>query len=234
MCGHTEIVTRSVCPRVGSVLILGPSLAYISFALASCFLVGWWSVLPQLWVRSSPELWVRSFPELWVRSFPELWVRSFPELWVRSFPELWVRPSTIQSFALSMRNFRSSALSNSFFYFSIFPFLRSFRPLSLVPLPTFPSSSLDGSICNEWRKRNIAIFLWKHDEHSHRVVDGVSAFSGSATRPRTPLKPVPYAKQSTLIEVAGWQILADATKDEMRKWLNDRKNGSTLSSGWTP
>ncbi len=35
---------------------------------------------------------------------------------------------------------------------------------------------------------------------------------------------MPYAKQSTLIEVAGWQILADATKDEMRKWLNDRKN----------
>ena len=46
MCGHTEIVTRRFAR--GSVLCsyLAPSLAYISFALASCFLVGWWSVLP--------------------------------------------------------------------------------------------------------------------------------------------------------------------------------------------
>jgi hypothetical protein len=40
---------------------------------------------------------------------------------------------------------------------------------------------------------------------------------------KQPPKPVEYPKGPTLIEVPGWQILTDATKDEMQKWLDDRK-----------
>jgi hypothetical protein len=36
-------------------------------------------------------------------------------------------------------------------------------------------------------------------------------------------KPTEFPKSKTLIEVPGWQILADATKDEMQNWLSDRK-----------
>jgi serine/threonine protein kinase len=40
---------------------------------------------------------------------------------------------------------------------------------------------------------------------------------------KEPPKPVPVPKEKTLIEVPGWQILTNATKDEMRKWLDERK-----------
>jgi serine/threonine protein kinase len=36
-------------------------------------------------------------------------------------------------------------------------------------------------------------------------------------------KPVEYPQGPTLVEVPGWQILTDATKDEMQKWLDERK-----------
>jgi Protein kinase domain/Bacterial tandem repeat domain 1 len=38
-----------------------------------------------------------------------------------------------------------------------------------------------------------------------------------------PSKPVGYPKAPTLIEMPGWQILADANKVEMQKWLDARK-----------
>ena len=40
---------------------------------------------------------------------------------------------------------------------------------------------------------------------------------------KEPPKPVPYPKGPTLIEIPGWQFLTDATKEEMQKWLTDRK-----------
>ena len=36
-------------------------------------------------------------------------------------------------------------------------------------------------------------------------------------------KPVEFPKQPTLVEVPGWQVLTDATKEEMQQWLDDRK-----------
>jgi hypothetical protein len=45
----------------------------------------------------------------------------------------------------------------------------------------------------------------------------------TAPMPREKLKPVPFPEKATLIEVAGWQILTDANKDEMQKWLDERK-----------
>ncbi|CAN5908745.1 hypothetical protein BH23PLA1_BH23PLA1_37320 [soil metagenome] len=36
-------------------------------------------------------------------------------------------------------------------------------------------------------------------------------------------KPVDFPKQATLAEFPGWQILMDATKDEMQRWLDDRE-----------
>ena len=41
--------------------------------------------------------------------------------------------------------------------------------------------------------------------------------------PRPPSKPVELPKRATLVELPGWQILTDATKDEMREWLDARK-----------
>jgi hypothetical protein len=38
-----------------------------------------------------------------------------------------------------------------------------------------------------------------------------------------PPKPVEYPKRPTLIEIPGWQVFTDATKDEMQKWLDERK-----------
>ncbi len=38
-----------------------------------------------------------------------------------------------------------------------------------------------------------------------------------------PPKPVPFPEKSTLIEIAGWQILTDANRDEMQAWLDARK-----------
>ena len=40
---------------------------------------------------------------------------------------------------------------------------------------------------------------------------------------KEPLKPVEYPKGPTLIEMPGWQIYVDATKEEMKSWLDDRK-----------
>jgi hypothetical protein len=40
---------------------------------------------------------------------------------------------------------------------------------------------------------------------------------------RDPPKPVAFPKQPTLLEVPGYQMLTDATKEEMQKWLDDRK-----------
>jgi hypothetical protein len=42
-------------------------------------------------------------------------------------------------------------------------------------------------------------------------------------RPALP-KPVAYPKAPTFVENPGWQFLADATRDEMEKWLTERKN----------
>jgi serine/threonine protein kinase len=38
-----------------------------------------------------------------------------------------------------------------------------------------------------------------------------------------PPKPVAFPKQATLVQVPGWQILTDATKEEMQPWLDERK-----------
>ena len=40
---------------------------------------------------------------------------------------------------------------------------------------------------------------------------------------KEPPKPVAYPKQATLIETPGWEMLTDATKDEMQAWLAQRK-----------
>jgi hypothetical protein len=40
---------------------------------------------------------------------------------------------------------------------------------------------------------------------------------------KEPPRPVPYPKEPTLVEAPGWQFLTDATKDEMQKWLDERK-----------
>ena len=40
---------------------------------------------------------------------------------------------------------------------------------------------------------------------------------------KEPPKPVEYPKEPTLVEMPGWQILTDATRDQMQKWLDDRK-----------
>jgi hypothetical protein len=48
--------------------------------------------------------------------------------------------------------------------------------------------------------------------------------SGSTVPPKPePPRPVEYPKKPTLIELPGGQILADANKDEMQKWLDERK-----------
>ncbi|MBX9624345.1 MAG: hypothetical protein K2X82_11105, partial [Gemmataceae bacterium] len=38
-----------------------------------------------------------------------------------------------------------------------------------------------------------------------------------------PPKPVVFPERSTLVEAPGWQVLADATQEEMQKWLDARK-----------
>jgi hypothetical protein len=40
---------------------------------------------------------------------------------------------------------------------------------------------------------------------------------------KDPPKAVSYPEKSMLIEIPGWQILANATKDEMQNWLDERK-----------
>lgn len=41
--------------------------------------------------------------------------------------------------------------------------------------------------------------------------------------PKPKPTPTPFPEKSTLIEAAGWQVLVDASKDEMQTWLNDRQ-----------
>jgi serine/threonine protein kinase len=40
---------------------------------------------------------------------------------------------------------------------------------------------------------------------------------------KDPPKPVAYPEASTLIELPGWHVLADATQEEMQMWLDERK-----------
>ena len=42
-------------------------------------------------------------------------------------------------------------------------------------------------------------------------------------KPAEPPKPVPYPKDKTLIATPGWEILADATKEQMQAWLDAKK-----------
>ncbi len=42
-------------------------------------------------------------------------------------------------------------------------------------------------------------------------------------KPLPPPKPVDFPAQATRVEIPGWQILSDATKEEMQTWLDDRK-----------
>jgi hypothetical protein len=39
-------------------------------------------------------------------------------------------------------------------------------------------------------------------------------------------KPVPFPEKPTLVELPGWQVLADATQEQMQKWLDERKKAS--------
>jgi hypothetical protein len=46
---------------------------------------------------------------------------------------------------------------------------------------------------------------------------------GTTPNPPPPAKPVSFPAQQTLVEVSGWQLLTDATQEQMQKWLDEKK-----------
>jgi len=50
--------------------------------------------------------------------------------------------------------------------------------------------------------------------------------SGPPGAKREPPKPVEFPQQATLVETGDWQILADASRDEMQTWLDARKESN--------
>jgi len=64
------------------------------------------------------------------------------------------------------------------------------------------------------------IFVQTHDP----TAGGAKQSTDQPVAPRPdPPKPVEFPKQATLIEIPGWQILTDASKDEAQRWLDERK-----------
>jgi hypothetical protein len=50
-----------------------------------------------------------------------------------------------------------------------------------------------------------------------------TATEASATVPKAPPTPIPQPDHATIIELPGWQILADATRADIEQWLDDRR-----------